>query len=293
MSKGEGPGARLRAERESLGVTIREVAETLNLSMSTVEALESNDYERLPGPVFARGYVRAYARLLELAPEELVARYPQEVPVPDVVESTEPPVWEWIRRRPALVLGVAAGVVLLLVALLGMLVWPMGNGPEPAGTDAVYEEPEFADTEVMASAPELTAEAEPAAGGGAPQSGDDAGLDGSLAFLRRAAEPVAAEPTDAEPSSAVPETAQRITEFGNDRLTFRFAEDCWVEVRSASGVNLYSNLSRAGTTLRLMGEGPFRILLGYAPGVELTFNREAVPLGPHTRNNVATLVLGQ
>ena len=129
MSEREGPGGVLRAEREALGVTIREVAETLNLSMSTIEAIETNDYERLPGPVFARGYVRAYARLLNLAPESLVARYPQQVPVPDVVESNEPPVWEWIRRRPGLVLGSAAGLVLLLAVLLAALLWPEAKSP--------------------------------------------------------------------------------------------------------------------------------------------------------------------
>jgi cytoskeleton protein RodZ len=86
---------------------------------------------------------------------------------------------------------------------------------------------------------------------------------------------------------------RRLTPSGDDRLAFSFTEDCWVEVQSASGERLYSDLSRAGSELDLVGDGPFRILLGYAPGAELSFNGEPVPLGPHTRNNVATLVLGQ
>jgi cytoskeleton protein RodZ len=85
----------------------------------------------------------------------------------------------------------------------------------------------------------------------------------------------------------------RITEFGDEMLQFSFTEECWVEVKSAAGDNLYSNLNRAGATLMLEGRGPFRILLGYAPGVTLTYNGEPVTLAPHTRNNVATLVLGQ
>ena len=86
---------------------------------------------------------------------------------------------------------------------------------------------------------------------------------------------------------------RRITAFGDDVLEFRFTEECWVEIKSNTGRNLYSDLSRAGQTLRLTGAGPFRILLGYAPGVRLAYNDESVALGPHTRNNVATLVLGQ
>jgi cytoskeleton protein RodZ len=86
---------------------------------------------------------------------------------------------------------------------------------------------------------------------------------------------------------------RRITPTGGDRLEFRFTEDCWVEIKSATGASLYSDLSRSGGSLELVGQAPFRILLGYAPGVSMSFNAEAVALAPHTRNNVANLVLGQ
>jgi cytoskeleton protein RodZ len=86
---------------------------------------------------------------------------------------------------------------------------------------------------------------------------------------------------------------RRITPTGSDELWFQFSDDCWVEIKSATGASLYSNLGRAGRTLELIGEAPFRILLGYAPGVAMSFNDEEVALAPHTRNNVANLVLGQ
>ena len=76
-------------------------------------------------------------------------------------------------------------------------------------------------------------------------------------------------------------------------VIFVFSEDCWVEVKSAEGDNLYSDLNRTGRTLVLTGRAPFRILLGYAPGVSLSFNDESVPLARYTRNNVANLVLGE
>ena len=50
---------------------------------------------------------------------------------------------------------------------------------------------------------------------------------------------------------------------------------------------------RPEEVLRLVGQGPFRILLGYAPGVQMQYNGETVSLLAHTRNNVASLVLGQ
>ncbi len=281
------PGAVLRAERESLGVTVREVSETLNLGMSVVEAIEADDYGRLPGPVYTRGYVRAYARLLELDPEPLLTALPRpEEPAPPRA-AAEALVWDWIRRRPGLVLGVAGAVLLGLVVLLLVLLWPNDAAGPTAAVPASGTAP------VPAS-------------GTAPEEGMPADEPAPDLAYQPAGEPVATEPapaTEAAPEGAAgsePELAaddgqapRRITATGDDLLSFQFADDCWVEVRDSAGTSLYSDINRAGTALDLAGRGPFRILLGYAPGVRLTFNGEPVPLAPHTRNNVATLVVGQ
>ncbi len=87
--------------------------------------------------------------------------------------------------------------------------------------------------------------------------------------------------------------AHRITSDGNDRLNFAFTDDCWVEIKDAKGGSVYSDLSKSGDALELIGRPPFHILLGNAPAVTLAFNGERVALSPHTRNNVGTLVLGQ
>jgi cytoskeleton protein RodZ len=97
---------------------------------------------------------------------------------------------------------------------------------------------------------------------------------------------------EAEPLLMAGDAGRRITPDGDDRLGLAFSDDCWVEVRDLEGRRLYSNLSRGGSELTLAGQGPFRVLLGYAPGASLRFNDEPVPLEPHTRNNVASLVLG-
>lgn len=85
----------------------------------------------------------------------------------------------------------------------------------------------------------------------------------------------------------------RLTPTGDEELMFEFTEDCWVEVFDTEGETLYQDLMRRGQGVRLVGAGPFQIRLGYAPGVTLAYNGEPVPLAPHTRNNVALLVVGQ
>ncbi len=286
------PGSVLRAEREALGVTVREISETLNLSISIIEAIESDDLDRLPGPVFARGYVRGYARLLELDPEPLVAHLARP---PDPVAahaSPEPPIWEWIRSRPALVLGSAAGLLVAFVVVLVIWLWPEGDSESAApaaADDGVFGRA----VSPLPDAGEAGAPPGPGEGPAVPdQSG--AGSEGEAASGSTGSSTAAPAAALAAPADdGADGSPHRITDIGDDRLSFSFTDECWVEIRNAAGAKLYSDLGRADSRLDLVGQGPFRILLGYAPGAQLSFNGEAVALAPHTRDNVATLVLGQ
>ncbi|MEQ8483329.1 MAG: DUF4115 domain-containing protein [Pseudomonadales bacterium] len=303
-----GPGARLRAERERLGVTVREVSETLNLTMGVVEAIEADDYGRLPGPVFSRGYLRAYARLLRVDPEPLLDGCPYAAgDVAPVPARTEPPLREWVRRRPVLVLGSAgaAAAALLIAALL--LLWPVPDPQPPAAVSQGPTAPAALDPRAAVDAGVPVA---PADAGSVPLAAEQAvqalavdeqtiGGSQTIGSTLPAGEPpvseVAAEAApalEAEPLLMAGDARQRITPDGDDRLGLAFSDDCWVEVRDSEGRRLYSNLSRGGSELTLVGQGPFRVLLGYAPGASLRFNDEPVPIEPHTRNNVASLVLG-
>ena len=66
-------GQKLSEARISWGLSVEDVAENLNLSITSVEALERDDYECLPGYTFAKGYLRSYASLLRLDPDDVLA----------------------------------------------------------------------------------------------------------------------------------------------------------------------------------------------------------------------------
>ena len=72
---GVSPGALLRAEREALGMSTRETADRLNWMPDYVALIESDKYEKLRNPAFARGYVKAYTRLVGLDEEVLIAAF--------------------------------------------------------------------------------------------------------------------------------------------------------------------------------------------------------------------------
>lgn len=69
------PGETLRLAREEKGWQVAEVASQLNLAPHSLVQLEAGQFERLPGHTFARGYVRAYAKLLGLDQAALVAQF--------------------------------------------------------------------------------------------------------------------------------------------------------------------------------------------------------------------------
>lgn len=73
-----GPGVRLREAREKAGLTLNDVAARLHLDARTVKALEDEEYQLLPAPTFVRGYLRSYARLLELPAEPIVEAFDQQ-----------------------------------------------------------------------------------------------------------------------------------------------------------------------------------------------------------------------
>ena len=68
-------GGILRAERLRQGLKPIEVAEKLHITRHYLRLIESNDYEKLPAPLFAKGYVKKYAEFLDLDPNEIIGLY--------------------------------------------------------------------------------------------------------------------------------------------------------------------------------------------------------------------------
>jgi len=126
------PGTLLKAAREKQGLSAREAADRLNFMPNYVEILERDDYEALRSPPFARGYVKAYGRLLGLDEQQLLSLFDQ-VNTEAVVQrkprvETRPQQFQ----RTGLGVVVGLGVLLLLVAAL----WWWGGDRNDASTQA-------------------------------------------------------------------------------------------------------------------------------------------------------------
>ena len=74
-------GARLRAAREARNLELRDIASTTKISISALEALEQNDFDPLPGGIFTRAFLRAYADEVGLDPEQTTRDFMAQAPV--------------------------------------------------------------------------------------------------------------------------------------------------------------------------------------------------------------------
>jgi cytoskeleton protein RodZ len=275
-----GPGPVLAAARTAQNLTLSDVARQLKLSATQVAALEAGQYERLPGPVFVRGFVRNYARLLKMDADRLLAMVAD---IPGLEATNRMPTTRGVpfpsgsvRRWPRTLLLFA----LLAVVMLGAyeFYWrerteataPAAPAPSPPAASVAKSAPA---TPVTMAQPE--APATPAAAAPAPPP-------------TAVSEP--APPGTA--SLAAPESATPAAPPAEPVLYFKFARDSWVQVRDGDGNAIFTRLNPAGTEQRVTGKPPFRLVIGNARGVALSYNDRPVDLASHTvRDDVARLTV--
>lgn len=119
------PGAMLRKIREELNLTVAEIAIQLCLSKSIIEAIEADDFEKLHGTTFVRGYLRAYAKLVGAVPDDIINAF--NVTYPDNRQRAPAPQRDYQHRVIKQKIRNETSVKLvgygLLVAMLILMLW--------------------------------------------------------------------------------------------------------------------------------------------------------------------------
>ena len=245
------PGQRLRTGREALGLSQAEIATRMHLSVSYIRALEADDYDRLPEAAFVRGYIKNYAKLVNLPGDELANLYLQmaEEARPQPVSS--PPAAEPDRRLWWV--GGAVGFVLIV-----WLLWPTSI----ERSEREVEQPGVAEVSGDVAAPEAEALPEQA-------------TDGNAEIPQQDAENPAAQPDGEVSVAPLQEVGTDAALVASDRLLIRFKEVCWLRVRNADGDEIYVGQRDENQPLQLEGRGPFRITLGNAAAVREIFVNDA------------------
>lgn len=143
-------GAKLKQQREQRGITLDEISSSTKIGTRMLHALEEDHFDQLPGGIFNKGFIRAYARCVDLDEDQMVADYlafTNGTSEPEgQVKSVAPPVEvrEEVVREPAASLPWGVITVLLLVGALGFAVWGVytrGAKPGHAKSDSSGPQP--------------------------------------------------------------------------------------------------------------------------------------------------------
>jgi cytoskeleton protein RodZ len=248
---------------------VAEVAVQLRLSERLVRALEQEELRALPAPVFVRGHLRNYTKLLGIAPEELLAAYP--LPAPPALGRMP----QVTRLRGDTFAGHQAAVwqgmnLFLLMLVVGLpLTWWYGEIPGWLAEERLPQTASLPSVARGLAGSQMPTQMEPTPVPvelpmQTPLTVTSPLLAPNLLGLNRSSpEPLAGS----TPAEVVQDTG----------LVLDFAAKTWVEVRDTKGVRVLRGTFKAGTQQTLTGGSPpYTVSLKPAAGVSLRYHGQPV-----------------
>jgi cytoskeletal protein RodZ len=242
-------GAALRQERIRQRLSLETIASRTRISQRFLQAIEVEDFESLPGLVFARNFVRQYASSLGMEAEPLLAALPkvnlESVPLPNPAYYANP------RRRDsrwAAAISSAMWVVFAAGTLTGGYIYL--NQKQPLTTTAPTP------TQVTESV------------GGARLN------DAPSNAIPAAAAPAALTPDTPKPDSPKPDTPNRSVQ-----VILKAREASWVQI-TADGKNAFTGILNPNDSRAIDADALIKVTAGNAGGVEISLNGKSLdPLG--------------
>ena len=282
-------GAQLREAREALGLKVSDIAKTLKLGQRQVDALENGQWDGLPGATFIRGFVRNYARLVQLDPNLLVAQLDPVLVKPVdtlVVPKVQPADMPQFGGGPARRDRVVVAIGLLAVLLAAALYFLLPNDLAALRTDAQSLLDSLARKDEPAPPPSPVGQSESVL----PPGATTQEVLTPQAVTPGETSPVAA--TAASPTNLpVADTTSSPSGVVNAQMRLVVDKESWIEVRDRENKVVFSQRLAAGAEQVVGGQGPLSVVIGYAPGVRLFWRGQSIDLTPHSRGDVARLVL--
>jgi cytoskeleton protein RodZ len=261
------PGQILRQGREANNWPIEEISERLYLDIRIIKIIENDEYDSLPAAIFAQGYIRSYARLLELPVEEIVDNYRRTLEKdPPKLKGTH------VQERKQVTshnpwFKLSSAIIVIILVILAVWAWKQTLGPNEI-IDTSLEEP------LLLSEPEITeniTEFNP------PSEGINAETtteNNENATTENNSENLTTENTDEnQENSNVVETVIEpvVTELDKNTLELNTETRAWISIKDDDGKKLYRQTTKAGDKIVLTGKPPFKISLGRTSGVSITY----------------------
>ncbi len=291
-------GETLRRERLKRNLDLEEISGELKISTRFLQAIENDQYDKLPGGVFAKSFVRQYARLLGLDDEDLAGQvqqalapveppHPVDLPRPSGFVSIQVPKveeWEMVGDKRFKWSGWLSALVLVVVMLVCSAVYAWMQRPKAAVTAQATAPPAPTTVQSAAAQPPVAAEPSGTPGATAPPTAPGE----TAPAPAQTPEQKPAEPKPAEPKST---TAAESVKPPNPDATVHVEitadEPVWVLAR-ADGKYDFSGTMEPHTTRTVEAVKEVTLRLGNAGGVTILLNGKPIgPAGP--KGQVRTL----
>lgn len=296
-SQAVGPGQLLRNAREQLGWTREQVASRIHLRLTLIAAIEADTYDKHTSHTFIRGYLRAYAKLVGIPEETILAAYDKlGLTPPDNIDMQS-----FSRRSRQQAndsrLKVVTWLVILVLIALSIAWWWQSTARRSAGDEALAaSEMGTEQTMSVASVTPAVDVADPVL----PVASDAVATDVVVsdaaatvpAVVAATSAALSTETSAAEATLAPAEPAA--TEPGKaPQLKMSFTADCWLDVKDANGKTLFSGLKKANDELVLEGPEPLRFIVGAPMAVNLEYQGKSFDMSRYNNGWTARFSLPQ
>ena len=273
------PGELLKEARKKTRRRYKRLSSELGIPERYLEALEENNFSIMAGPTYVKGYLRAYAKKLDLDPETVITAFDRYLKDERRLKNKAIKIEQKKETKQkfsyiyALIFLLIASIILLIV-----LIPEKNNNPEKKEEITSYSGTEIQNSNdippVLNAKPVLSTELE-----------QDSSQ--NISELNIQKEVIASETTN----DVKDETNEFAIESTNT-IEMNFSGDCWIELMDKNGIIEY-RLAKAGSAMFFEGLGPFKLLIGNSKRVELFYNDAKVSLASTTnvKTNVSCLVL--
>ncbi|MBT9240085.1 cytoskeleton protein RodZ [Vibrio splendidus] len=294
-------GTLLKNKRESLGLTQKQISDRLKLRVTLIQQIEENQFESDQVATFMRGYIRSYAKYVNLDEKVVLnalhhsgdAQH-QEQEMLSFSRKTK------TEKHNSRIMLLTWSIFAVIVGISSLWWWQnqqqdtlsQSLANTESSEELVVEEsldPELTSLEVIEA--EQNTETSPVTENSDEltevSSAEDSVTLDPVEVIKEA--PEAPEAADVASVTAEPETVA--PEAVVNELVMQFSADCWIQVKDASGKTLSTGIKKAGQTLNLSGTAPYKVILGAPEGVSMTFASEPVDLSGYTSGKVARITL--
>ncbi len=271
ISKGE----RLRGAREALNLEAEDVAAKLYFETRFIRALENDDYSIFAGSAYLYGYMRAYVKLLELPLDEFVSDLKNieeenerkfEAISYQTISPTEKRKW----LLPALL-----GLLLAVAAVVGFVLL---SGEDSARADSLaVTKNGVADAHEMHNIP--------------VPSRDSPSTASSEVSVKAKTKTKQLTISKVNIAVAAPQPKVKLIPLPHLRLEYK--TDSWTDIRDANGKRLVYRMVEKGNYLELDSSSSYSILLGYSPGVSVSWDNRPFNTSEYARKNIAYFEVGK